>query len=74
MELTLFLSFSECGFFLWDTSVTVGLVQKFLYFTLVTRHGIHRCPMIDGVKKHVLTIRNGGIPYGFFPCRDDFDG
>lgn len=34
MELTLFLSFSECGFFLWDTSVTVGLVQKFLYFTL----------------------------------------
>lgn len=34
MELTLFLSFSECGFFLWDTSVTVGLVQKLLYFTL----------------------------------------
>lgn len=34
MELTLFLSFSECGFFVWDTSVTVGLVQKFLYFTL----------------------------------------
>ncbi|CAJ1415096.1 unnamed protein product [Effrenium voratum] len=37
MELTLFLSFSECGFFVWDTSVTVGLVQKFLYFTLMHR-------------------------------------
>lgn len=23
----------ECGFFVWDTCVTMGLVQKFLYFT-----------------------------------------
>ena len=33
MDLILFLSFSECGFFVWDTCVTLGLVQKFIYFT-----------------------------------------
>ncbi|CAK9026828.1 unnamed protein product [Durusdinium trenchii] len=31
--LAMFLSLSECGFFVWDTCLTVGLVQKFLYFT-----------------------------------------
>ncbi|CAJ1331907.1 unnamed protein product, partial [Effrenium voratum] len=34
MDLALYLSLSECGFFLWDTCVTLGLVQKFLYFTV----------------------------------------
>lgn len=33
MDLAMFLSLSECGFFVWDTCVTIGLVQKFLYFT-----------------------------------------
>lgn len=33
MGLAMFLSLSECGFFVWDTCVTVGLVQKFIYFT-----------------------------------------
>ncbi|CAK9058141.1 unnamed protein product [Durusdinium trenchii] len=33
MGLALFLSLSECGFFVWDTCITVGIVQKFLYFT-----------------------------------------
>ena len=69
MELTLFLSFSECGFFLWDTSVTVGLVQKLLYFTLVTRHGIHRCPMIDGVKKTCFNHQKWWSPICFFPMQ-----
>jgi hypothetical protein len=30
---TLFSWRGECGFFVWDTCVTIGLVQKFLYFT-----------------------------------------
>lgn len=33
MDLAMFLSLSECGFFMWDTCVSLGLVQKFLYFT-----------------------------------------
>jgi len=34
MDLAMFLSLSECGFFAWDTCVTIGLVHKFLYFTV----------------------------------------
>ncbi|CAK9080925.1 unnamed protein product [Durusdinium trenchii] len=33
LGLATFLSLSECGFFVWDTCVTMGLVQKLLYFT-----------------------------------------
>eukprot|EP00913_Durusdinium_trenchii_P016713 g15710.t1 len=33
MGLALFLSLSECGFFVWDTCITVGIVQKFLFVT-----------------------------------------
>lgn len=33
MDLAMFLHLSECGFFMWDTCVTLGFVQKFLYFT-----------------------------------------
>lgn len=32
MGLAMYLSLSECGFFVWDTCVTVAFVQKFLYF------------------------------------------
>lgn len=32
MGLAMYLSFSECGFFVWDTCVTVAFVQKFVYF------------------------------------------
>lgn len=34
INLAMFLSLSECGFFVWDTCVSVSLVQKFLYFTI----------------------------------------
>eukprot|EP00435_Cladocopium_sp_Y103_P070645 s1179_g35.t1 len=34
INLAMFLSLSECGFFVWDTCVSVSLVQKFLYFTV----------------------------------------
>mmetsp|Transcript_63353 Transcript_63353/g.148782 ORF Transcript_63353/g.148782 Transcript_63353/m.148782 type:complete len:749 (+) Transcript_63353:40-2286(+) len=34
MELAMFLTVSESGFFMWDTRVTLGVVQRFLYFTL----------------------------------------
>ncbi|CAE7188757.1 Lrguk [Symbiodinium sp. CCMP2456] len=33
MNLSLFLSLSESGFFMWDTRVTLGVLQKFVYFT-----------------------------------------
>ena len=33
MDLSLFLSLSESGFFMWDTRVTLGVLQKFVYFT-----------------------------------------
>ena len=32
MGLAMYLSLSECGFFVWDTCVTLAFVQKFLYF------------------------------------------
>lgn len=32
MGLAMYLSLSECGFFVWDTCVTVAFVQKFMYF------------------------------------------
>ncbi|CAE7372145.1 Lrguk [Symbiodinium sp. CCMP2592] len=34
IDLALFVSMSECGFFIWDTCLTLGLVQKFIYFTV----------------------------------------
>jgi len=33
MNLALFLTLSESGFFMWDTRVTLAVLQKFLYFT-----------------------------------------
>ncbi|CAE7535714.1 Dnmt3b [Symbiodinium natans] len=33
MDLALFLTLSESGFFMWDTRVTLGVLQKFVYFT-----------------------------------------
>ncbi|CAE7516782.1 unnamed protein product, partial [Symbiodinium pilosum] len=33
MNLSLFLSLSEAGFFMWDTRVTLGVLQKFVYFS-----------------------------------------
>ncbi|CAJ1387428.1 unnamed protein product [Effrenium voratum] len=33
MSLSLFLTLSESGFFMWDTRVTLAVLQKFLYFT-----------------------------------------
>ncbi|CAE7364406.1 unnamed protein product [Symbiodinium natans] len=33
MNLSLFLSLSESGFFMWDTRVTLGVLQKFVYFS-----------------------------------------
>lgn len=34
INLALFLSLSESGFFMWDTRVTLAVLQKFLYFTM----------------------------------------
>ena len=38
MSLAIFISLSECGFFIWDVCLTMGLVQKFIYsgFTMAT--------------------------------------
>ncbi|CAJ1362932.1 unnamed protein product [Effrenium voratum] len=33
-SLALFLTLSESGFFMWDTRVTLGVIQKFVYFTM----------------------------------------
>jgi len=33
MDLALFLTLSKSGFFMWDTRVTLGVLQKFVYFT-----------------------------------------
>ena len=32
MDLALFLTLSESGFFMWDTRVTLGVLQKLLAF------------------------------------------
>ncbi|CAE7830487.1 unnamed protein product [Symbiodinium sp. CCMP2592] len=34
MNLSLYLSLSESGFFMWDTRVTLGVLQKFVYFSI----------------------------------------
>eukprot|EP00913_Durusdinium_trenchii_P011772 g11058.t1 len=43
MDLAMFLHMSECGFFMWDTCVTLGFVQKFLYFTTAALSTVPLC-------------------------------
>ncbi|CAK9002327.1 unnamed protein product [Durusdinium trenchii] len=55
MGLALYLSLSECGFFVWDTCVTLSLVQKFLYFTAAIAGTI-------GFQTGALNFQSRGIP------------
>ncbi|CAE7491406.1 Lrguk [Symbiodinium natans] len=53
MGLAMFLTISESGFFMWDTRVTLGVVQRFLYFTLAIVGTI-------GFQTKVLTLESFG--------------